>query len=247
MKTLLLAGAFAAVAAASPAAAATNLIINGSFEAAGTTGTGAYTGWTKTNVPGNAPTSVIAYNSTAGYPDSAFGEAVTPDNAVSASPDAVGNHAAYFVGDFSTNEAINQLTRLEVGNYRLGFSYYLTANGLANVGNSTFAATIIGIPVTMTNINSQSLGQTWVSISGVGNISARGKYNTSFVFNSAGNPSKDIVIDRVFVIPTNDAATVFIPPTPTGAIPEPATWALLIIGFGMVGVAARRRKITVTA
>jgi hypothetical protein len=28
----------------------------------------------------------------------------------------------------------------------------------------------------------------------------------------------------------------------TGAIPEPATWAMLIAGFGLVGVAARRRR-----
>lgn len=28
----------------------------------------------------------------------------------------------------------------------------------------------------------------------------------------------------------------------TGAIPEPATWAMLIAGFGVVGVAARRRR-----
>lgn len=31
------------------------------------------------------------------------------------------------------------------------------------------------------------------------------------------------------------------------AVPEPATWALLITGFGMVGFAARRRRITVAA
>lgn len=30
------------------------------------------------------------------------------------------------------------------------------------------------------------------------------------------------------------------------AIPEPATWAMLIAGFGIVGVAARRRRISVT-
>ncbi len=30
-------------------------------------------------------------------------------------------------------------------------------------------------------------------------------------------------------------------------IPEPATWALMIVGFGMVGVAARRRKAAVAA
>jgi hypothetical protein len=32
----------------------------------------------------------------------------------------------------------------------------------------------------------------------------------------------------------------------TAAIPEPATWAMLIAGFGLVGVAARRRKLACT-
>lgn len=38
-------------------------------------------------------------------------------------------------------------------------------------------------------------------------------------------------------------------PAPTmGAVPEPTTWAMLVIGFGLVGVSARRRKLaTVTA
>lgn len=31
------------------------------------------------------------------------------------------------------------------------------------------------------------------------------------------------------------------------AVPEPQTWALLVLGFGMVGIAARRRKATVSA
>jgi hypothetical protein len=31
------------------------------------------------------------------------------------------------------------------------------------------------------------------------------------------------------------------------AVPEPATWGLLLVGFGMVGVAARRRSAAVTA
>lgn len=172
---------------------------------------------------------------------------MTPDNAPSASPDAVGNYGAYFVGDFSVGESIGQLTRLEVGNYRLGFSYYLTANGLANIGNSSFDATIIGVPVASTMITGASPSQQWLYASGVAQIVQRGKYNTAFVFNSNQFPSKDIVIDRVFVVPTTDPATVLIPPSPTGAIPEPATWALLVVGFGMVGLSARRRNRTVLA
>ncbi len=35
---------------------------------------------------------------------------------------------------------------------------------------------------------------------------------------------------------------VFVDGTPVGAIPEPASWAMLIAGFGLVGAAARRRR-----
>ena len=36
-------------------------------------------------------------------------------------------------------------------------------------------------------------------------------------------------------------------PPPNPGVPEPATWAMLIAGFGLVGFAARRRKTTVSA
>lgn len=35
--------------------------------------------------------------------------------------------------------------------------------------------------------------------------------------------------------------------TVTAAVPEPASWALLVVGFGLVGVSARRRSNVVTA
>jgi hypothetical protein len=37
------------------------------------------------------------------------------------------------------------------------------------------------------------------------------------------------------------------PPTPGGVVPEPATWAMLITGFGFVGNMARRRRTRVLA
>ncbi|WP_439534050.1 PEPxxWA-CTERM sorting domain-containing protein [Polymorphobacter sp.] len=246
MRTLFSTAILAIAVAATPAHAVTNLIKNGSFEL-GAPGTNGFLSWKKTNTPDGNPAqdqqaSVITYNSTAQYPTGAYGEAVTPDNAASASPDAVGTQAAYFVGDFSVDETLSQLTYLNPGNFRIGFSYYLTANGLANDGNSSFTATILDTPVVSTMIDGSSAGQTWFYASGVAQITQSGWYNTAFKFNSNEFPSKDIVIDRVFAFRTNDIPSVLIPPTTLTAVPEPATWAMLLFGFGAVGMAARRRR-----
>ena len=243
---VMLAAATLAAVGAAPAAAVTNLIRNGSFEA-GAVGTNGFANWTKTNIPASQRASIIAYNSTASYPNGAFGESVFADNSVSASPDAVGGKAAYFVSDVAVNESISQLTYLRAGNYRLGFSYFLTNNGLANRGNSSFRATIIGAPVAATAIIAGAPGRVWTNVSGVGQITRAGYYTTAFVFNSnLGGASKDIVIDRAFAIATSDPATIIIPPTPT-VVPEPSNWLLLLLGFGLVGMVARRRKSAIAA
>ena len=245
-KTAFMASAmFALTAVASPASAVTNLIKNGSFELSAP-GVGTIANWTKSNVPGNAPASVITYNNTFSYPFGAFNESVAPNNAVTNSPDAVGNQAAYFVGDLSVNETISQLTYLGVGNYEVGFSRLLTANGLRNPNNASIDVSIIGTRVAFTDITSTSQGQTWVTRSGVAQITQAGWYLTSLVFNSNGSPAKDVVVDNVFAIRTNLPPTVSIPPNPV-TVPEPETWALLVIGFGLVGAAARRRKTVVAA
>lgn len=250
LQSILTAVALVTAAIAAPAGAATNLIKNGSFEL-GSIGNGAIPFWTRTNTPDFVPAAdqaaaIIGYNNTNSYPTGAYGESVTPDNTVSASPDAVGTQAAYFVGDFSMNETLSQLTYLGVGNYKIGFSYYLTANGLANVNNASLAASILSVPVANTSITGASAAQTWFYASGVAQITVAGHYLTSLTFNSNGFPSKDVVVDRVFGVRTNDPADVVIPGTPS-FVPEPATWTMLIAGFGLVGLASRRRDRTVAA
>jgi PEP-CTERM motif len=51
----------------------------------------------------------------------------------------------------------------------------------------------------------------------------------TLVFGSTGNS------------PYSLGATLTVPPAPNGGVPEPATWALTLIGFGAMGAALRRR------
>lgn len=56
--------------------------------------------------------------------------------------------------------------------------------------------------------------------------------NTTLSFNSTGTAGVDAILDNLSV---------------SGSVPEPATWALMILGFGAVGGAMRRRSAVRTA
>jgi hypothetical protein len=227
--------AFAALAAllvAAPAAAATNLVVNGSFE-------NGLAGWTiggiDTDTPPRPPVAIF-YNQAQPYPVGAFGEAVPPDTAAgSLSPDVVGDRALYFVSDFTVDQSVSQSVWLTPGNYQIGFSAYAPQNGFNNAGDALFFATIAG--VTLANYAvSTGPAVTWQHFGGNATILAAGFYEVSFVFNTNRRPSKDIVIDRVYILRGGDGG----PEIPV--VPEPATWALMILGFGLVGAGLRRRR-----
>lgn len=220
---------------AASANAATNLLINGSFENAGTAGTSAFTGWTKTNPDSPEPATVIDYTSALSYPTGIFGGPMTPDNSVSLSPDSVGTFAAYFVGDTATDETISQAVTLAAGNYRFGFSYYLPTSGLANINNASIVATIAGTQVSSTSITGASSGGVWFSVTGIAAVSAAGTYSASLVYNSNGDPAKDVVVDRVYLIATTDT-----PGTPIPPVPEPST--ALLFGLAASSLLLRRRN-----
>jgi hypothetical protein len=218
--------AFAAgLAVAGQASAAVNLLANGSFE------TGDYTGWSYAGVtPGGFPTAVISYNTAAAYPNGAFGEAVPPDNSASPSPDPVGDHAAYFVAD-GANEVLSQTVFLDAGLYTIGFSVYVPFNGFNNPGDASFTGTVAGVNLANFNVDGSTPG-TWVHFAGVANIAVAGNYLTSFTYNSASGPAGDFVVDRAYIV----AGDV------TGGIPEPATWGLMLLGFGGAGSALRASR-----
>ena len=227
MKVAGIAGVVAGFALATSAHAAVNLLTNGSFEA-GTSG------WTIGGAQGDGdPARVIDYNS-ASFITGAYGEAVPPDNSASLSPDAPGDHAFYFVSDVST-ETLSQSVFLQAGTYNVGFSAYIPLNGSLNPLDALFTATFAGVQLTPIGYTvGAGPVQTWTHFTGVATILSSGNYSANFAFNTNGSEvdwAKDIVVDRAYI---------------TSAVPEPATWGLMITGFGLAGVALRRRRRALT-
>ncbi|MCU0887148.1 MAG: hypothetical protein MUF65_11210 [Rubritepida sp.] len=226
MRKLLLATA-ASLGLATGAHAA-NLVLNGSFESG-------FSHWTLTNPSSDAPAVAIFYNLAAGYPNGAYGEAVPTNNAATNSTDAPGTRAAYFVGDFARNETLSQSIFLDPGLYQIGFSAYLPANGQANRGEALFTGSIAGVALANFAASTQP-GTTWSTFAGATTITTAGFYAVQFTFNTNLRPSKDVVVDQVYVIRGN-------PPVGGGdpaAVPVPA--ALGLFGVGLLGLGLLRRR-----
>lgn len=214
-------GAIATAIAAAPASAAVNLVTNGSFESG-------LAGWTLTNAPPTFSAVAIFYNAAAPYPTGAFGEAVPPQNAPTNSPDPVGERAAYFVSDFSSNETLSQEVYLTAGIYQIGFSAYAPANGYANAGDAQFEGIVANLTLANYSVSAGPV-TTWETFAGAANIVADGFYTVSFSFSTNQFPSKDIVVDQVYIIAGN----------PPIGVPEPM--ALGLFGAALLGLAGARR------
>ena len=121
--------------------------------------------------------------------------------------------------------------------------------------STTFSLT--GFNLATASISGQFLGDNAVNsvlLNGVQIATGPGSFSTFTAFAATSNFVADINTltfvtyndsgpggVRVEVGGTADAIVVIPPATP---VPEPATWALMLSGFGMVGFAARRRRIT---
>lgn len=208
----------ASVVAASTSIASANLLVNGGFE------DGNFNGWTYNGTVGDAnPAVVIPYNSGASYPGGAYGEPIPANPGGFGS---AGTFAAYFVSDLAT-ESLSQTITLGVGLYSIGFSAYLPQNGFNNQFDALFSGSVIGTTLLTTNVAANTPMQ-WYDFVTTVNIAVAGDYTTTFTFATDGRPAKDVVIDQAFVV--------------AGAVPEPSTWAMMILGFLGIGFVAYRRK-----
>jgi hypothetical protein len=227
-KLIIFASAVAAFASTA-ASAATNLVTNGSFEQTTLTSKGTFenhvTGWsggqklTFLDTPGSSTSSSGGYAVYAGLPAS--------------SPD--GGNFVQMDGDSNYNSPIYQLiTGLTVGQqYTLTF-YQAAGQQQGYTGTTTeqwavyFQTGTTGTPQLSDKytLASQTVGA-WQKQTMTLTATATSEY---LAFLAVGTPAG--------MPPTSFLDGVSL----TAAVPEPATWAMMLVGFGAMGVAARRRR-----
>lgn len=223
----------ASIAVTSPAFAATNLIQNGSFESG-------MLEWdyseTVSSGTGYSAPVVIKYGQNGAYPTGAFGEAVPADNNPdNPGLDPVGEHFLYLSSDLGTQTVWQQVALDANTSYTFGFDYYLPQNGMNNPNGVTFTASLDGNPFATFALGSQQ-ATTWLFASSSADFTTGNNAgNFMFSFSADGYTAKDIGIDRVFLAKTESISPV----------PEPASWAMMLCGFGLLGATLRHRKPTV--
>jgi opacity protein-like surface antigen len=143
--------------------------------------------------------------------------------------------SGFYAGNVLNN---NKITEQFTGLGALGFNWDKNFTALESAGLK------YNLPDSKTvNLNQTLTGISYLGIhfggggpNGAGNATAFYKIDvgsglTSFLVKYQG-------ISGIAIYSTGNVA----PPPPPPAVPEPATWALLISGFGLVGAAARRRN-----
>lgn len=219
MKKTYILGAIAALTVAVPSIAA-NLIANGGFE-------NGFDNWTVTTAGGGSAPVAIAYNQAGQYPVGAYGEAIpTPVNG--------GTSAAYFSSDTASPHSLSQIVDVAANTtYTLSFDYYVPQNGYNNPFDAQLSFLIDGAAAGSSLIaGSGSLSPlTWYTFSTTFTSGDTGGATPlAFEFRGLGSTAADFAIDNVSMT----------------AVPEPATWALMIGGFALAGMQLRRRKSSVS-
>ena len=111
--------------------------------------------------------------------------------------------------------------------------------GTADLFNMTGAASLNGTLALFCANCSLSAGETFTILDSTGDLSGSFANVTAsgFLAGFAYDVIYDTALDQVRLQVTNPGMA-----PPTGVVPEPQSWAMLILGFGLVGGAVRRRQ-----
>lgn len=253
---LRLAGAGLVACALAGAADAAVVLTDGgtytqNFNTLAATGTSSTlpTGWLSVETGANANATYTAGTGSSNTGDTySFGASGSTDRALGGLRS--GNLVPLF-GAVFTNATGASLTALDIAftgeQWRLGalnrvdqldFQYQIGATGLTAgswtaVGALTFTAPVTTGTVGALNGNLAANRATLAAtLSGL-DIAAGQSFAIRFVDLDAAGADDGLAIDDFSLTPTLFA---------TAPIPEPATWAMLIGGFGLVGASSRRRR-----
>jgi hypothetical protein len=175
------------------------------------------TGWTQTG-SGTTPGIGITVVTTGGTNTTDYGDNVPNYNGTT--------NAAFFVDD-NANESLFQSVSLTGGvTYNLNFGLFATQSGAANPFDFSLTSSVGAIFSTInTNGTVLPVGQ-WNGYSYTFTAPTTTSYTLDFNFISGPTPAKDVLLADVGI----------------SAVPEPSTWAMMILGFFGVGFMAYRRK-----
>ena len=221
MKLRIVAGLITGLAI-STGAYASPIVTNGSFESSSD---GGLTGWTIDGPGGVTPGNGVKVLTTGGINTTGYGDNVSNYD---------GTHAAFFVDDVA-DERLFQTVSLVAGiRYLFSYALFATGSGAANPYDFSLYNTLSN--TTLTNDGSTTdvkVGE-WTKYSYTFTAPMTDNYLLEFIFTSGATPAKDVLLDAV--------AITAVDVVPTTAVPEPSTWAMMILGFFGVGFMAYRRK-----
>lgn len=106
-------------------------------------------------------------------------------------------------------------------------SFWYSHNLFAGLGSASASLSIDGLNDTITHSTGSNANLDWKLYSQ--NFTASGNSATLSFVNTAGAGNEGIFLDSVSI---------------SAAVPEPSTWAMMLIGFGAVGFGMRKRKAT---